>query len=242
MELDLARLTDALAFSYGLGESEVGSVFRRVVRPGDAVLDVGGNIGTAALEFARARPRAAIHVFEPSAEMRAVLQHNLSLNELPNVRVHAYGLGAREGRFWLQPGMEGNPGADYVVEQAATGASEIELRRLDELSFTREVSFVKLDVEGYESAVLEGGRRCVSRHRPLLILERNDPALARAGTSWYELERRLRELGYRPGQMEFGRWRPYAYSDVAAPALHNVVAVHPDNPRHARLPGASFRL
>jgi len=49
-------------------------------------------------------------------------------------------------------------------------AVEVPLRTLDSFDF-KDVSFVKIDVEGSELEVLEGGRRTISRDRPHLLVE-----------------------------------------------------------------------
>ncbi len=232
MELDLSRMTDSLTYCFGLGESEVSLIYRRTVRPGDTVLDVGGNIGTAGLEFARLEPGAAVHIFEPAPEMLAALRRNLALNRLPNVKVHGFGLGERDERLWLQADMPQNPGSNYVAPAAQSGLCEVELRRLDGLTFLRAVSFIKVDVEGFELAALRGGRDLITRSRPLLILERNDWALARAGVSWPEVATMLRGWGYELGAWARGRWIAYPDQDAAQRGLHNVIAVHPANARH----------
>lgn len=233
MELDLARLTDVLAFCYGLGESEVGLVFRRIVQPGDTVLDIGGNIGTTALDFASAEQRATVHVFEPAPEMLAALRRNVSLNRLANLQLHAFGLGERDCRLWLQGDMPNNPGSNYVATDARTGLCEVELRRLDGLAFIGEVSFIKIDVEGFELSVLRGGRECIARSRPLVVLERNDQALARAGVTWNELGGTLQTWGYEFGIWKYGRMRHYEADDAGHRGLHNVIAANASNPRHA---------
>ncbi len=52
--------------------------------------------------------------------------------------------------------------------------AEVECRTLDGLAsdagFTS-VDLVKIDVEGFEAAVLRGGRQTILRHRPKLLLE-----------------------------------------------------------------------
>ncbi len=62
----------------------------------------------------------------------------------------------------------------------ATG-SEIDVTTLDSLVEPlgiRNVSFVKIDVEGHEARVLRGGRKLFSEHRPVIAMEafyENDP-------------------------------------------------------------------
>src|SRR5437762_3336311 len=49
MKLDLARLTDAFAFSFGVGESDVGYIAQIFCSKDAVILDVGANIGSACL-------------------------------------------------------------------------------------------------------------------------------------------------------------------------------------------------
>jgi hypothetical protein len=49
---------------------------------------------------------------------------------------------------------------------------ECELTVLDSYGFDR-VDWIKIDVEGFEMQVLEGGRNTIQQNRPWLLLERN---------------------------------------------------------------------
>ena len=65
----------------------------RPIQPA-TVLDIGGNIGAAAIYFARAYPRARIATFEPVADNFALLERNISPYE--NIRGFEFGLGPRD--------------------------------------------------------------------------------------------------------------------------------------------------
>jgi len=60
------------------------------------------------------------------------------------------------------------------------------------------VDLLKVDVEGGESAVLDGATRTLAEHRPILLLEVFDPFLRREGTDADTLFDRVVGLGYRP--------------------------------------------
>ena len=65
-----------------------------------------------------------------------------------------------------------NQGASLNYDKVGPdfGAVEIETRRLDDEGLDR-VGFIKIDVEGHELAVLEGGRVLIERDRPVLLIE-----------------------------------------------------------------------
>ena len=97
----------------------------------------------------------------------------------------------------------------------------------------------KIDVEGLELAVLRGGRACIARALPLVVLERNDGALERAGVSWPEVSAALQSWGYELGIWENGRWRAYHAEEAGRRELHNVIAANRRNPRHAEFIAAT---
>jgi FkbM family methyltransferase len=224
MELDLSRLTDVLAFCYGPGEFEVGHACARLCAADAVVVDVGGNVGTAALQFAATVPDGVVHVFEPSPAMLACLRRNLALSGAGNVVVHPFGLSDAPAHGRLQVATAGNPGSAFFVGEP--GDDGVEVRRLDEvLADADRIDFVKVDVEGLELRVLRGARTLLLRHRPAVVFEVNDAALARAGASGAELCRFLQDLGYRFLWLDGGEFQPYEPSAMLGQRLHNVIAV-----------------
>jgi Methyltransferase FkbM domain len=61
--------------------------------------------------------------------------------------------------------------------------------------------FVKIDVEGYETRVIEGLSKTIVRSYPLIITEVVEQHLQRAGTSADKLFSMMEELGYRGSRL-----------------------------------------
>lgn len=87
----------------------------------------------------------------------------------------------RSGRTMLRVPREGaHRGGLGTVEPANLAVSAdaemhpIEARTLDDLTSNRRVSFIKIDVEGHELAVLRGAAKVLESDRPCLLIESED--------------------------------------------------------------------
>jgi len=187
----------------GAWEPHVTAAFREVLRPGDAVADVGANLGYHALLAAHlAGEGGVVLAFEPEAQNRALLEEHVRRNAARTVRVLPLALGARGERRVLHRGPAWNPGAGSLrpVEGSA-GEEAVEVVRGDAAiprDLWRRLRLVKVDVEGAEAEVLAGLSGLFDAgHRPHLVLEVTDEFLRALGSGEEALLARLAALGYR---------------------------------------------
>jgi FkbM family methyltransferase len=134
--------------------------FLKLRTEGESFVDIGGYDGANSLEFIRRCPGyGVIHVFEPeAANYRACVA---TLAGRANVHVHQVGLAAAPGSVRLAS-------SGSTARIADEGAS-IAVKRLDDV--IHEVpTFIKMDVEGVEAAVIEGAGEIIRRHRPRLAI------------------------------------------------------------------------
>ena len=78
------------------------ALFGQFCRPGHYVVDIGANIGTHTLAFARlVGERGRVFALEPQRMVAQVLAANVALNSLTNVHTYHLGVGAEDGALWL---------------------------------------------------------------------------------------------------------------------------------------------
>lgn len=127
------------------------------------VLDIGANYGSYSF-ITLFNPACEVHGFEPNTEVHQDFSEILRLNNIPNVEVHPYGLSNRE----FTAGLYYPPTNIGSGRLSPKGWGEYQFKTLDSLNFKR-VDVVKIDVEGHELEVLEGGKETIKRCQPKFI-------------------------------------------------------------------------
>ena len=158
-------------------------------------LDVGACHGLFALAFARSAPGRSAVAVEPSPAALEVLSANFALNSGAEIRTEAVALGSAAGSIRMATEWHHL----RALADSDDGGIEIKAQTLDalcaDLGFVPDV--IKIDVEGYEAAVLEGAAGTLARARPTLLLEVHPGYLAGLGRSSREVYRLLEAAGYR---------------------------------------------
>jgi len=126
------------------------------------IFDVGSNIGQYALWFSSLATAGKVVCFEPDTKNHAFLSFNVAFNELANVVVNNLGLGEAAARqeFYRDTrtgGRKGSLSKTFVGDSFEGAVQQVEISTLDEQIRTHgSPDFVKIDVEGFEEAVLRG--------------------------------------------------------------------------------------
>jgi FkbM family methyltransferase len=171
--------------------------YRRFLRPGDAVVDVGANIGLATLVAAKVvGPSGRIVAVEPHPRTFEYLRDNVQLNGLTDVvQLYCVALGEREGqrRIVEFPGDDSQNslgGSDH-------GGIRVAVVPLDSLlTSPGPTALLKLDVEGYEKFVLDGANRTLAT-TGCVYFESWERHFARYGYAGRDLLDGLRARGFR---------------------------------------------
>lgn len=126
------------------------------LKPGDLFVDIGANVGSYTVLASKVCGARTISV-EPDPDTARALRRNIEVNEIGDrVEVVEAALGAREGTVRFTVGRD-------TVNRVATAndkdTREVPVRTLDDVLGGASPKIIKMDVEGFETQVLEGATR-----------------------------------------------------------------------------------
>lgn len=165
-------------------------------------IDVGANVGWYSLHAAQQPSVDAVVAFEPDAFNAWLLDRNLSLNGIDKVIVSNCAVGPKRGSIRLHRYKGSNAGRHSVLEDYGHGSRTVPLCDLDsvleglELPEQR-VLILKIDVEGYEPAVIAGAARTLAR-TDVVITEFSPHWSGPGGMSIDDMLDALRAAGFVP--------------------------------------------
>lgn len=233
----LAPLDDYVGravFFAGELDRKVTWVCRRLVRPGDTVLDIGANLGLVTVILSGlVGPRGRVHAFEPIPAMQELIERAAARNGSGNINLHRVALGATSAELLLSVPHGHAGSASFVETRHLADSTEImvPVRTLSDVMAGEEVDHVrliKIDVEGFEAEVLAGAAQFFASSRPDAVLFELNDHQAKPGL--HPTMRMLAEYGYGffriPRRYTCMRLDPVgALADISLGACHDFLAV-----------------
>lgn len=210
-------------YRYGFFEEELTGTVMAKLKPGMVFFDIGAHFGYFSLLAAHlVGSSGSVHAFEPTPSTFAVLKENTA--DKPNIKINNLALWSQATNIAF---------LDYGVEWSAfnsVGESQvhnnmvspgIEPTRCNVVATTLDdyvqqtgarPGFIKIDAEGAETMILQGGSRALRECRPMITLEVGDQEGETSSKSRALIEFAI-GLGYTPFEHVDGRTVPHQLRD-----------------------------
>lgn len=145
-------------------------VFRREIRGGKTVLDVGANLGLHSIAIAKHLRRLGrggrVIAFEPHPEILPLTRFNCSLYS--EIEVFERATSDAATTFTMPSILHSpNPAGAALSDH---GTLPVESVTIDSLNL-HDVEFMKIDVEGHEVPTICGAKETIRRCRPTMVVE-----------------------------------------------------------------------
>jgi FkbM family methyltransferase len=140
----------------------------------DHVVDAGSCLGDTALAFAMAvGAEGRVYTFDPLGSHAEIVRHNIAQNQLQDrIRFFPVGLGAHPNEVPGPVKKEDIVDPGFNLDRIG-GADLGPIRTIDGLVAGGDiprVDFLKMDIEGYELAALQGAEKTLCRFKPRLAI------------------------------------------------------------------------
>ncbi|MEL6108864.1 MAG: FkbM family methyltransferase [Planctomycetota bacterium] len=178
------------------------SIMQALVSRDSVCLDIGGHYGYFTLVLASLAPEGRVETFEPLPNHAKRIADSADRSGLAHVKVHQKAVADISSTMTLRYVSSGNYDSMAYLESRGGVVSEaskeqyptfesctVETTTLDALS-PLEPSFIKVDAEGAEAAILRGGTNLLANQKPRLLIEIHGIREA------FECAEVLRDVGY----------------------------------------------
>lgn len=196
--LDLREGIDLAIYLQGKFEPTTVAAYRRLIEPGQTVLDIGANIGAHTLHLAEAvGSRGRVLAFEPTRYAFCKLKCNVEANPALANQIAAEQimlgvsddgpLGPETYSSWPLTSRGNRHPLHRGALETTDGAA---VRSLDSYVLQAgipQVHLIKIDVDGAECEVLSGAQDVLRAHRPTIVMEFAPYLLAERGASVSQL-------------------------------------------------------
>ena len=136
-------------------------------RPGSTIIDAGAFVGIHAISWAH-KIDGRVIAFEPVSASYQVLIKNKINHKVSDEKLKCYPMAL--GQDNQDCHIVDDTLRSHIALAKASNTEPTEMRTLDSFDFD-DVSVIKLDVEGYELAVLKGAQQLIARCMPVVIFE-----------------------------------------------------------------------
>jgi FkbM family methyltransferase len=169
------------------------------------VVDVGADIGSSAIFFHKLLPNAKIYSFEPLAHCFGELRN--SMRYMVDSQCFNLALGDYNGESVIYHNEYSDSSSLLKIGQIhkdafpfaeKTKEEKIQVRKLDDIADSLQLEdniLIKIDVQGFENKVIEGGKKTIQRSRCLIVETSLEPCYQ--GSLFFDdIHSMLKSLGF----------------------------------------------
>ena len=210
-------------------EKEETDYLTSILHEGDIFIDIGANIGLFSLMASKAVGiKGLVISFEPTPNTFSRLSENVKLNDFKNINVRNIGLSNVKDELTFYISKNGYdawnsfaPSQDNKLEIAIkvpVSTLDIELINVEK----SKIKLVKIDVEGWEKFVLNGGRDFLLNFNPIVMIEFTEENTFNAGYPVHDIYRIMQDFGFKWYRLNDGKLIPevqkmrYPYDNLIA--------------------------
>lgn len=191
-----------------------------VLPSGGSAIDIGAHKGAYTFWMARrAGRRGTVVAIEPQRSVAAGLERSIAAWGLRQVRVVNAAASNRSGQGTINVPRDSTHGASMgaLAAERTVDVTPVRLVTINELVTEHALSrldFVKIDAEGHEIEIVEGGLDAIERLRPSMLIESEARAHGGGRSHLDRLRDLLEPLGYAGAFHDGQTWLPLDALDV----------------------------
>ena len=163
---------------------EMVDFFKKFIKQGDLVIDIGANIGDTTVPMALAAGSSGITLgFDPNPYVYKILEINASLNkEKQNIIPLLNAISVKDEDFYyvsseasfsngaISPTKESKHGK-FVYPNKIKGINLLQFLEKNYMDRLNVFSFIKIDTEGYDKEIIKSIHDLIEKYKPTIVAE-----------------------------------------------------------------------
>ena len=169
------------------------------------VLDVGANFGQLSVLLSKCKKNVEVYSFEASKYIFEILKKNVQINNA-NVRLfnNLVGNETEQELFIKKLSISKfNTYGSNMIEKTeiknenSPNIEKIKSIKIDDIFFDKKISFMKIDVQGYDLEVLKGSKKTIMKQKMPIIFEYEEDFAKDFNYTFKSFENFIDEINYK---------------------------------------------
>lgn len=182
-------------------EPYIVDVAKRFIKKGSIVLDIGSNFGQMSTLFSKlVGDEGLVYAFEADDFVFEILKKNLEANNCKNVIPifgAVYNQTGKELVFPKQDFERFKAFGSYGIDPSAKNGRIVKSLKIDDIDFQKNISFVKVDIQGSDLFALQGAKDTLKKHKPPVLFEFEQQFQQEFKTSFQDYVDFVNQINYR---------------------------------------------
>ena len=181
----------------GLHEFEEMAFLLHYLRRDDLFFDIGANVGSYTV-LASAVIGAKTQAFEPVPETYSALSDNIRVNNIENlVEARLVAIGDTDGDIQMTNNLDTTNHIISSLDPCAGKMITVPEKKISNYIGNKIPDLIKIDVEGYETKVINGAEELFAGDRPGAVIMELNGSGKRYGFDENKLHQKMMKFGYR---------------------------------------------
>tara|TARA_B110001450_G_scaffold218159_1_gene212485 strand:- start:420 stop:1220 length:801 start_codon:yes stop_codon:yes gene_type:complete len=160
-------------------DKKVYETAKRYIKKDTIVLDIGANFGQLSVLFSKCKSNVEVYSFEASKYICEILDKNKTINSA-NIRSfnNIVGNETKQDQFIKKINLSKfyTYGSNMIEKIDSNPHNMLEVEKInsikiDDISFDKKISLIKIDVQGYDLEVLKGAKKTILKNQVPVIFE-----------------------------------------------------------------------
>ena len=182
-------------------DNDVYEYSKKYIKENSVVIDAGANYGQLSILFSKVKPGVKVYAFEAYKYISQILLKNVKINNA-NVKVYNCILSDENKKNLIISDAIlkefNNYGSNSVeLETDENQGNLIDSIKIDDLDIQEKISFMKIDVQGYDLKVLKGAKKTIMKNKMPIIVEYSEEFENKFDYIFSDFLKILKEINYK---------------------------------------------